>query len=304
MKNKLIIFIVAAILIIVFVANGGEIGSPFNSSINDKNSHLQGTNLDSSNEDSKDKSSVKNDLNDSEGSDNGSTGDSNNNSSQSTRQNSKPTYPEFSLEDIKNENAQNQQNKNPSYTLPYTIPGTGIEIEKIGDYSGIFIEDGSDSEISNVATILLKNITNKDIELINIEIDQDQSLSFQASSIPAGNQVVVQEISGKPFTDSTITSISGSASDGVVFDNLDSEVSIKDNGDNSLTVKNISSKSIPTLRVFYKFYSNDDNAYIGGITYNSKINNLKPGAEEIIYPSHYISDSSKITMVKAYQEEQ
>ncbi len=306
MKNKKVIY---SVLIIVLALAGifaicsnnskSSPGSVANNTVQGDKSQ-KGNTSDKENKDNKDENSSETD--DAEKSEASSSG-SDSNGGQSSYNNKSP-YPEFTLEDIRNENAHNQQNQTPTYSLPYTIPGTGVTIERIGDYSGIFIEDGSDSEVSNVATILLRNTSDQDIELVNIRIEQNQDLEFQATNIPAGKQVVVQEISGTAFADSSITSISGSASEGTEFDQLESMVSITDDGKNSLKVKNVSSETIPTLRIFYKFYSPDDDAYIGGITYNAKINNLKPGAEEIISPSHYQSGSSKVTMVKAYEEVQ
>ena len=42
-------------------------------------------------------------------------------------------------------------------SLPYAIPNTNLQIQKIAGYKGIFIEDGSDKEVSNITAIALKN---------------------------------------------------------------------------------------------------------------------------------------------------
>lgn len=44
----------------------------------------------------------------------------------------------------------------------------------------------------------------------------------------------------------------------------------------------------------------DENTYVGGITYTAKITNLQAGDSQIIQPSHYLKDSSRIMMVRTY----
>ena len=66
------------------------------------------------------------------------------------------------------------------------------------------------------------------------------------------------------------------------------------------TVPNLTDQKIPAVRIFYKFYMEDEAAYVGGITYTAKITNLDAGTSQTITPSHYLKGSSKIMMVRTY----
>ncbi len=56
------------------------------------------------------------------------------------------------------------------------------------------------------------------------------------------------------------------------------QVEVTENGGNSLTVTNLTGASIPVVRVFYKYYLEDMDAYVGGIAYTAKVENLEAGA--------------------------
>ena len=68
---------------------------------------------------------------------------------------------------------------------------------------------------------------------------------------------------------------------------------------NGIKVTNKSGKDIPCVRIFYK-YKSDDGYYVGGITYTAKIEDLKAGKSQTVYPSHFASDGGEIMMVKTY----
>lgn len=42
-------------------------------------------------------------------------------------------------------------------TFPYHVPNTELIVEEVVSYDGIFLEDGSDTEISGVTALILKN---------------------------------------------------------------------------------------------------------------------------------------------------
>ena len=42
-------------------------------------------------------------------------------------------------------------------SFPYAIPDTGLVIQKIAAYDGVFLEDGTDEEITGVAAMVLEN---------------------------------------------------------------------------------------------------------------------------------------------------
>lgn len=180
----------------------------------------------------------------------------------------------------------------------YEVNDADIKIQHINSYSGIFIEDGSDVEVDNVAAIQVKNTSKKALEFAQIQIyNGNKKLVFDVSSLPANSSAVIMEKNKAPLD----KSITYGGTTGGYTDKLEKASTIKyqkvDN--NGIKVTNKSDKNIPCVRIFYK-YKSSEGYYIGGITYTAKINNLKAGASQTIYPSHFDSDGGEIMMIKTY----
>ena len=185
-------------------------------------------------------------------------------------------------------------------TFPYEIPGTDIVIRQFTSYNGYYIEDVSDDEISNVATIVLEN-KGGDKEFIGVAINQETvSLAFSASDIPSGARVVVQEQTRAAFTGEPCYSCTASYNDVGKLEMSEDKISITENGDGTFTVKNISDETLSTILVYFKNYLPEENAYVGGVTYRVRITDLPAGASFKASASHYDSEYSRI--VKAVVE--
>lgn len=182
----------------------------------------------------------------------------------------------------------------------YEVNDADIKIQHINSYSGIFIEDGSDVEVDNVAAIQVKNTSKKALEFAQIQIyNGNKKLVFDVSSLPANSSAVIMEKNKAPLDKSKSITYGGTT--GGYTEKLEKVSTIKyqkvDN--NGIKVTNKSNKNIPCVRIFYK-YKSSEGYYIGGITYTAKINNLKAGASQTIYPSHFDSDGGEIMMIKTY----
>jgi len=80
-----------------------------------------------------------------------------------------------------------------------------------------------------------------------------------------------------------------------------SDIKYKVLDNNGIEITNKSKKDIGCVRVFYK-YKSEEGYYVGGITYVAKVNNLKSGTSETIYPSHFATDGGQVMMVKTYDK--
>ncbi len=187
-------------------------------------------------------------------------------------------------------------------SFPYTISGTDLVVEQIRSYSGYFIEDGSDKDISGVAAIVLKN-NGDDLEFAGIGISQGtRSLGFSAAQIPAGATVIILEQNGASFSSSDpYYSATATTRPVDAFEMSEDLVTVKDNGNNGLTVTNISDKSLSEIKIFYKNYLEDEDVFVGGIAYTITLNDLEPGEGTDVSASHYASKYSKVMEVHAEQ---
>lgn len=188
-----------------------------------------------------------------------------------------------------------------SVHFPYIIPESGLVIEQMNSYDGIFLEDGSDKEVSNVTAMVLTNTGDTCAEYIEITIDRDGvQLKFIASALESGGRMIVLEATGKQFSNGTYSNCVASVATLTEFAMSENQVRVEETAEGSLLVKNLTEKELPCVRIFYKFYMHDTKAYVGGITYTAKVTNLGAGSSCTITPSHYLQGYSKIIMVKTY----
>lgn len=186
-------------------------------------------------------------------------------------------------------------------SLPYSIGGSGLVIRSITSYDGTYIEDGSDSDISGVTVIILENTGDTEVEYASITVNREGTeLQFEASALPAGGTVVVQEKNRVLFEGGNYTDCSADVAEIVEFDMSSDQIRVDETGDQTLTVTNLTDENIPAVRIFYKFYMEDEDTYVGGITYTAKITGLDANASVEITPSHYLKGSSRIMMIRTY----
>lgn len=186
-------------------------------------------------------------------------------------------------------------------SLPYSIGGSGLVIRSITSYDGTYIEDGSDSDISGVTVIILENTGDTEVEYASITVNREGTeLQFEASALPAGETVVVQEKNRVLFEGGNYTDCSADVAEIEEFDMSSDQIRVDETGDQTLTVTNLTDENISAVRIFYKFYMEDEDTYVGGITYTAKITGLDANASVEITPSHYLKGSSRIMMIRTY----
>lgn len=186
-------------------------------------------------------------------------------------------------------------------SFPYEVEGTSLTIENISSYDGIFLEDGSDQEVSGIAAMVLKNTGDINVEYTSITLKRDgKEMQFEASDIPAGATVVVQEKNKEVYESGTFTDCSGIAAELDNFEMSEDQVKVEETEEGTLQVTNLTDSEIPCIRIFYKFYMEDQQSYVGGITYTAKLINVAGGSSQTVTPSHYVAGSSQVLMVRTY----
>lgn len=185
--------------------------------------------------------------------------------------------------------------------FPYSIPGSNLLVRSIASYEGSFIEDGSDSDISGVTVMVVENTGKTQVEYAAISLDRDaKTLRFEVSALPAGGMAVVQESNKVPFQEGNYTDCTASVAEVEDFTMSEDKIRVEETGEQEITVTNLTDQKIPAVRIFYKFYIEDEDTYVGGITYTAKITDLQAGDSQAIQPSHYLKGSSRIMMVRTY----
>ncbi|MFQ9521426.1 MAG: hypothetical protein ACLRZR_08610 [Turicibacter sp.] len=193
-------------------------------------------------------------------------------------------------------NKNNNSNSSNKISLPYTIASTGMTIKNIGQYTGSFVEDGSDKSVSNVLSIVVTNTSGKDLQYGEIKLKAgSKTATFKLTNIPSGKSVLALETSGMKYSSSTNYTYAEATYAQTNMSMNSSKVSVS-TADSKVTIKNISGKDLGTVYVYYKNLDKSG-AYLGGITYRVKFENVKSGDTLTQSTKHFSKSNSKIIMV-------
>lgn len=187
-------------------------------------------------------------------------------------------------------------------SFPYTASIDELTLLAVYNYSGYYIEDGSEDEIDSVAVLEVTNNSDQVIEYAAVTLTADsQTLTFQISLLPAGATVLVMEADRQSCSETAAFTYEGSEIAWLSsLDMCEDQVSVSTDGSGAITVTNISDETIPELRLFYK-NKLDTDEYVGGIAYTVKLENLAAGAAQTVYPSHYDPEYGEVMMVRIYE---
>lgn len=184
-------------------------------------------------------------------------------------------------------------------SFPYTVPGYGLTLEKLAPYEGAFVEDGTDRAVEGVGMILVKNSGDLPIEYASLTVNVGgEALRFDLSALPSGERAVVQEKTGKALPEKDPASAEAVIIQRPELEMNEDRVKVKDNGNDTLTVTNLTGETLSSVRVFYKYYMEKENVFVGGIAFNVRVTGLAPGASTTIRPAHFTSASCRVVMVQ------
>lgn len=189
-------------------------------------------------------------------------------------------------------------------SLPCRIPGYGLIIEKIAPYSGMFVEDGTNVNVENVAMLMLSNDGDFPVEYAQIRVMQgEEELLFDISALPVGEKLVVQEKTGKSAAEESVASATALVVQRAAMEMSEKQIRVTDNGDNTLTIENLTDEIIPTVRVFYKHFMQQEDLFVGGIAFTVRVTRLAADGSVTIQPAHYTSQNSRVVMALTYDSE-
>ncbi|MCD7751034.1 MAG: hypothetical protein LUI10_04750 [Lachnospiraceae bacterium] len=292
------IVIVAAVLIAVLVSQGrnsenkgSDVSSNTETEVNDDAiSSVEDDETTESGQDGSDEETATGDTDESESGtasesngDNGNSGSSGSTSSQD-----------------KDGSSGTSGNTGTAFSFPYTSSLDELELVAVYNYSGYYIEDGSEDEIDSVAALEVTNLSDQAIEYATITLTADgKELNFEVSLLPAGETALVMEADKQSCSETASFSYGGSEIASLSsLDLCEDQVTVStDSG--AVTVTNISGNDISELRLFYKNQL-DTGEYVGGIAYTVKLEDLAAGESQTVYPSHFDPEYGVVMMVRTY----
>lgn len=172
--------------------------------------------------------------------------------------------------------------------------GRGLQITKVGSYTGAYMEDGSDEAVSDVLMIMVTNQGQEYIEYAEIALTGDSgTANFSLSTLFPGETVVLLEKNRAAYSGEAVYE-TAEASRVAAFQEVPSlnADKIEIQGLNGvLNVTNISGEDITSDVVIYYKSAADDMLY-GGITYCIRITGgIKAGEIRQLASEHFTASS-------------
>lgn len=176
----------------------------------------------------------------------------------------------------------------------------GLEVTKIGSYTGIFVEDGSDGPVARILMVIVKNTGKQTVQYAQVELSDGNTVAqFTLSTLPPGESMVLLETTrmsydaGKNLDQVTIKNVA-------VFpqepESREDQLKIQAL-DGALNVTNISGKDITGDVVIYYKNASSDMLY-GGITYRVTIKGgIKAGEIKQVSAAHYTAKGSRVMWI-------
>lgn len=187
----------------------------------------------------------------------------------------------------------------PEDNISPIILGDGLYITSAFAYSGAYVEDGTDDQVTKVAAAAIENKGSEDIRIMTFTLTsfEGETYEFELTTLLAGDKMTVLEKNRKVMKAESM-SYTCEITSKVLFTEKpatckDQLVFLADGHD--LTVKNVSGRTLPNGRVYYKTYV--DGCLRGGITYTLEFPGLAPGKDATVSSIHYNGDTSRVMFV-------
>ena len=200
--------------------------------------------------------------------------------------------------------------------MPFDVPGFTVlkeapfgdlnekfSIACMGTYSGTYVEDGSNEQVTDVLTIVVKNISSDLVEYGLITVDcGGETATFELSALPAGSYALVMEKNRLTYDNTMVLSkpiCEQYAEPNNLITDFGNDFNVYPS-DGVINIENISGRDIESdVSLFYKNY--EYGLFIGGITYRARFSGgIKAGEIAQCMQQHYSLEKSAI-MYMSYE---
>lgn len=177
------------------------------------------------------------------------------------------------------------------------IGSDGLEVCRIGTYTGTFVEQGTDEACKNVPALVVRNTSDRMIEKAVLV---QGNRTFVATMLPPGGICLVQEQSGQAAqpTDNMFELVFREAVQFVQEDTADQDRVIVTTEKNRVSIQNTSDEDIPgSVNVWYKTKQNG--YYFGGVSYKAAVDHgvLKADSTASVSTRHFDPEVSQILLI-------
>ena len=196
-----------------------------------------------------------------------------------------------------------KSNKDDKKSEKVELSDSNLIIEKVGSYTGNYLEDGSDEPIEKVAAIIISNTSDKMLQVgdITFKVNDKENATFRVTNLLPHTSALVLESNKRKYSDkddySYGTVVNAYLDDPDLLE--DKFEVIKENG--NLKLKNKTDKTYKKVYVYYK-YVQSGGAFMGGITYRVPFENIGGKKTVTSVANHFSANTSVIVDVQIAEE--
>ena len=190
-----------------------------------------------------------------------------------------------------------------SGALPELVSGSELRVQALVQYEGAYWEDGTGEYVSNVAALMLYNPSDADVSYGQVFLMlQDQEYVFEFTYLPAGGRLLVPEKNRLPYVRGDVTDcrcedlVTGN------FGTEDSGVTFTQNGLAGIVLENTTGGELKKVTLFYKLYLQEQDAFLGGRTYEVTVEDLSAGEIREIVPPKFVWGYSKLVDIQTEEK--
>lgn len=171
--------------------------------------------------------------------------------------------------------------------------GDGLTLEGLAAATGLYPEDGSDEQVSEVLAATFTNYGEKTVQYARVIVTLNgEDYLFELSTVPPGTGICAFELERKTAPEKA-ESVEARAEHLMLFEeepSRETDALKVTFGEGTVAVENISGGHIPQdVSVYYK--RSAGGLYMGGITYRVRVGPLEAGELISGFSSHADSDS-------------
>lgn len=179
--------------------------------------------------------------------------------------------------------------------FPIVVDGTGLIVQNMAQYEGPFLEAEDQEPVARVAALMIYNPGDQMITSAELILTQgERTLRFLFTCLPPRSRVLVLEqnrqlYSSEPVYSCQCLSFAEETPQPSLIEASDSE--------NGLLVTNLYAMD-KTVTLYYKQYITEGDFYLGGVTGQTRVENLAAGENRKILASGYAPGYCRIVDVK------
>lgn len=183
-------------------------------------------------------------------------------------------------------------------------PAGQVQVTAVGRFSGSFVEDGTDDEVTDVLALIVENTGDSWVEYAELTVDcGGETARFVLSALPAGSSALLMEMNRMTYVSGTAYRLSGEAKvaelTSAVFDFSGEFALYPDDG--VINVENISGEDhSEKVSVCFKNYRYG--LYFGGICYRARFENGIAAGEIVQSIQPHYTNADSVILFMTYEK--